>query len=57
MSLLGGERDGLASVAPARPFECLRVSGPSQGNHEGLPLRVGVPAPPRGMDSGSRRPE
>ena len=30
MSLLEGGRDGLANVAPpARPFECLRVSGPT----------------------------
>ena len=30
MSLLEGGRDGLANVGPpARPFECLRVSGPT----------------------------
>ena len=28
----GGRRDGLASAGPhARPFECLRVSGPTRG--------------------------
>ena len=32
-------RNGEGVPPHARPFECLRVSGPTQGNQEGLPLR------------------
>ena len=49
VSLLGDNRDGLTTRGhpPLDPSTGLRVSGPTQGDHEGLPLRGRgwIPAP------------